>query len=304
MNDNKLIFSLAIGVIFLFGLFMLLTGDEQEPITVIVGNEPVLEETQPASQEPISDEVLVTEVEQVVEGLSEVIIEEVIESFEDVVDVLEPQNELIAEPEPEVPTLPSLNNSDAFVVEELVLMDGGSSILMHLVSEELVRKFVIMVENISRGEFPERNRPILNPAERMAITELGSEFYMMDEKSYQRFKGLVTSLTNISTETAVNLYQRLQPLFSEAYAELGLRDSEFDDVFMLAIDSVLNARTAPQPQQLIRPNLNYLYANPEIENYSAIEKLLLRLGPENTESLQRRLEFFKRRLELNASLAN
>lgn len=301
MNDNKLIFSLAIGVIFLFGLFMLLTGEEQEPLTVIVANEPV-EETQ------LTSEVLVTEIEQVVEE----VLEEIIEPIEEVPTVIEPQVELtveqivepIVEPEPEVPSLPSLNNSDTFVVEELTLMDGGSSILMHLVSEELVRKFVIMIENISRGEFPERNLPILNPTERMTITELGSEFYLIDEQSYQRFNGLVTSLTNISTETAVYFYQRLQPLFSDAYAELGLRNSEFDDVFMLAIDNVLNARTAPQPQQLIRPNLNYLYANPEIENYSAVEKLLLRLGPENTESLQRRLEFFKRRLELDASLAN
>lgn len=304
MNDNKLIFSLAIGVIFLFGLFMLLTGDEQEPLTLIVANESVEEENQSASQELISEEVLVSEVEQVVEEVVDVVIEDLIEPLEDVVAAVEPQNELIVEPEPEVPALPGLNNSDAFVVEELTLMDGGSSILMHLVSEELVRKFVVMIENISRGEFPERNRPIMNPTESMTITELGSEFYLMDEESYQRFNGLVTSLTNISTETAVGFYQRLQPLFREAYAELGLRNSEFEDVFMLAIDNVLNARTVPQPQQLIRPNLNYLYANPEIENYSAIEKLLMRLGPENTESLQRRLEFFKRRLEIDASLAD
>jgi len=102
----------------------------------------------------------------------------------------------------------------------------------------------------------------------------------------------------------VDLYQRMQPLFREAYAELGLRNSDFNDVFMRAVNNVLEARTAPQPQQLIRPNLNYLHADPAIENYSAVEKLLLRLGPENTQSLQRRLEFFKRRLELDASLAN
>ncbi len=96
----------------------------------------------------------------------------------------------------------------------------------------------------------------------------------------------------------------MQPLFREAYAELGIRNSDFNDVFLLAIDNVLEARTAPQPQQLIRPNLNYLYADPAIENYSAVEKLLLRLGPENTGNLQRRLEFFKRRLELDAALAN
>lgn len=300
MNDNKLIFSLVIGVIVLFGLFMMLTGDDQEPVTVIVSDEPI----EPSPVLPVipevTEEIPVTEPEEIVEVIDEIIeqpVEEVIEVTED--QITEVDN--VIEPEPD---LPNLNNSDNYVREELAIMDGGASLLMYLVSDELVRKFVIMIENISRGEFPERNLPLLYPQERMTVTELGSEFYLMDEQSYQRFNSLVTSLTNISTERAVDFYQQLQPLFREAYAELGLRNSDFNDALMLAIDNVLNARTAPQPQQLIRPNLNYLYANPEIENYTDVEKLLLRIGPENTERLQRRLEFFKRRLELNSALNN
>lgn len=308
MNDNKLIFSLVIGVIFLFGLFMTLTGEEQEAVTVIVANEAVQEETQRTSQqdtintedpfnvplEELVDEVPVGEIP------IEIPEEFVDESIEPIVEVVE----IFNEPEPQVATLPNLNDSDTFLIEELRLIDGGSPILGHLVSDELIRKFVVMVENVSRGEFPEQNLPLLNPAEGMTVTELGSDFYLIDEQSYQRFNGLVASMTNISTETAVEFYRRLQPLFREAFAELALRNSDFNDVLMLAIDNVINARSAPQPQQLIRPNLNYMYANPEIENYSTVEKLLLRLGPENTESLQRRLEFFKRRLELDATLAN
>lgn len=300
MNDNKLIFSLVIGVIVLFGLFMMLTGDDQEPVTVIVSDEP--REPSPALpvMPEVTEEVTVADPEEIIEAIGE-IIEPPVEEVIDVTEELIAEVENVVEPEP---VLPLLNNSDSYVREELATMDGTSSLLMYLVSDELVRKFVVMIENISRGEFPERNLPLLYPQERMTVTELGSEFYLMDEQSYQRFNALVTSLTNISTESAVDFYQQLQPLFREAYAELGLRNSEFNDVLMLAIDNVLNARMAPQPQQLIRPNLNYLYANPEIENYSDVEKLLLRLGPENTERLQRRLEFFKRRLELDSALNN
>lgn len=300
MNDNKVIFSLVIGVIVLFGLFMMLTGDDQEPVTVIVSDEP--REPSPALpvMPEVTEEVTVADPEEIIEAIEE-IIEPPVEEVIDVTEELIAEVENVVEPEP---VLPLLNNSDSYVREELATMDGTSSLLMYLVSDELVRKFVVMIENISRGEFSERNLPLLYPQERMTVTELGSEFYLMDEQSYQRFNALVTSLTNISTESAVDFYQQLQPLFREAYAELGLRNSEFNDVLMLAIDNVLNARMAPQPQQLIRPNLNYLYANPEIENYSDVEKLLLRLGPENTERLQRRLEFFKRRLELDSALNN
>jgi len=300
MNDNKLIFSLVIGVIVLFGLFMMLTGDDQEPVTVIVSDEPRVPSPALPVMPEVTEEVTVADPEEIIEAIEE-IIEPPVEEVIDVTEELIAEVENVVEPEP---VLPLLNNSDSYVREELATMDGTSSLLMYLVSDEFVRKFVVMIENISRGEFPERNLPLLYPQERMTVTELGSEFYLMDEQSYQRFNALVTSLTNISTESAVDFYQQLQPLFREAYAELGLRNSEFNDVLMLAIDNVLNARMAPQPQQLIRPNLNYLYANPEIENYSDVEKLLLRLGPENTERLQRRLEFFKRRLELDSALNN
>ncbi|MFL2840744.1 MAG: DUF3014 domain-containing protein [Pseudohongiellaceae bacterium] len=306
MNDNKLIFSLVIGVSIIFGLFMLLTLEEQEPLTEILINEPVLEEVLNSSLPDISNEIEEVSATQL-EGLekeSEVIngefTDEIVEPLVELVAVVE----TLIEPRSLESILPSLNNSDVFVKEELAVLDGGTFLLAHLVSEELVRKFVVMVENISRGEFPERNLPLIYPEERMAVTELGSEFYLIDEQSYQRFNGLVESLTNISTENAVDFYRYLLPLFREAYAELGLRNNKFNDVLMLAIDNVLEARDTPQPQQLIRPNLNYLYANPELENYSDLEKLLLRLGPENTEYIKRRLEFFKRRIELDTSLGN
>ena len=282
MNDNKLIYSLVIGVIILFGLFMLLTS-EDEPAPATVSSE-IVPQVNPSPPLP-APAVQVEAVPEppVITEEPEVIIPEV----------------AVAEPVAAEPALPGLNDSDAFVMETLTAMDNGSVLVNFLVSEELVRKFVVMVENMSRGEFPERNRPLLNPSEPMQITELGSEFYLMDTGSYQRFSALVSALSNISTETAVELYFRMLPLFQQAYAELGLRDNDFTEVSLQAIDNVLNARMAPQPQQLIRPTLNYLYANPEIENYTDVEKLLMRLAPQNTENLRRRLEFFKRRLEMN-----
>ena len=299
MNDNKLIFSMVIGVIVLFGLFMLLTGEEQDPVTVIVTNDSEQEEFSPPN---VANEIIQIPAVEVEDDFAErgAIDENFVEPVEEIIS--DAAN--LVEPEPVIPALPSLNNSDAYIKEELAALDGGSPLLRYLVSEELLRKFVVMIENISRGEFPERNLPLLYPQERMTVTELGSDFYLIDEQSYQRFNSLVEVLANISTETAVDFYLHLQPLLGEAYAELGIRNTDFNDVFIQAIDNVLNASTAPQPQQLIRPNLNYLYADPAIENYSSVEKLLLRLGPENAESLKRRLEFFKRRLELDASMAD
>jgi hypothetical protein len=281
MNDNKLIFSLVIGIIVLFGLFMLLTGGDDEPVPAPVAQTPVqLPPPVPVTPAPVPEPV---------EEQVEIVVEP--EPVEEVVEV---------EPVPEQPVLPALNDSDNFVLTELSQMDGGMPVLSFLVTDEIVRKFVIMVENISRGEFPDRNLPVQGPQEPMRVTELGSEFYLMDAVSYRRFNTLVNALTSIDTATVVTFYQRLLPLFRNAYAELGIPNSDFRDVTIAAIDNVLNARQAPQPQQLVRPSLNYLYADPQIENYSDVEKLLMRLGPGNTQTLQSRLAQIKRGLETGA----
>ncbi len=283
MNDNKLIFSLVIGIIVLFGLFMLLTGGEDEPAPVPVAQTPVqLPPPPPVTPAPLPDPE--PEPEPVVE---EVIVVEP----EPVADIDEPA------PEPPVPALPPLNDSDAFVLAELSALDGGMPVLSFLVSDELIRKFVVMVENISRGEFPDRNLPIQGPQEPMRVTELGSDFYLMDEVSYRRFNAMVNALTSIDTETVVTFYQRLLPLFRNAYSELGIPNSNFSEVTIAAIDQVLNARQAPQPQQLVRPSLNYLYANPQIESYTDVEKLLMRLGPSNAQVLKQHLTSIKSRLQ-------
>jgi len=294
MNDNKLIFSLVIGIIILFGLFMMISGNNDEAPTEIVSQTPI----QIPQPPPVVPAAPLAE-EPVVEPIEELVVLE-----EDAQAQLEIQSEPVetvtVEVEPQAAALPDLNDSDAFVLSSLAEIDGGAAVLTHLVSEELIRKFVVLTENVSRGEFPDRNLPVLGPQQAMQVRELGSEFFLMDESSYRRFDALVNVLSNIDTETAVSLYQRLLPLFRRAYAELGIPGSDFDEVLITAIDQVLNVRSAPQPQQLIRPSLNYLYADPEVENFTDVEKLLMRLGPENTQSLQRRLEFFKRRLQLGS----
>ena len=67
-------------------------------------------------------------------------------------------NAILVQVEPETPAavpLPSLNESDAFVFEELRGIAGGAAVIDFLVGDQIVRKFVALVENISRGEYPQ-----------------------------------------------------------------------------------------------------------------------------------------------------
>ncbi len=68
--------------------------------------------------------------------------------------------------------LPSLNDSDGFVRERLQAVSEGPALLRWVADEQLIRKFVVFVENISRHEFPQTDLPYRAVGGEMPVREL------------------------------------------------------------------------------------------------------------------------------------
>tara|TARA_R110001592_G_scaffold238092_1_gene497422 strand:- start:259 stop:660 length:402 start_codon:yes stop_codon:yes gene_type:complete len=127
----------------------------------------------------------------------------------------------------------------------------------------------------------------------MAVRELDENLFEMQTVSYQRYTPIVDGLVAVNPERALAIYRVMQPLFQEAYRELGYTNRDFDDTLLRAIDTVLNADTAEGPFQLIKPKVMYIYADSDIERLSPVEKQLLRLGPQNAEKLKLSLRQYR-----------
>lgn len=204
------------------------------------------------------------------------------------------------EPQPTVAEsavrLPSLNASDSFVFENIRLLQNGLELVTYLANDQIVRKFVVFVENISRSEFPQTGLPYRSMPTGMAVQNIDENLFVMDESSYSRFDQIVSSFVGVDTDAALALYRMLSPLFQQAYAEIGFRNVSFDDTLRLAINNVLQANDIDGPLQLVKPSVMYLYADTEIENLQAVHKQLIRIGPANTEILKAKLLEFSSRL--------
>lgn len=192
--------------------------------------------------------------------------------------------------------LPGLNNSDAFVAQRLAAMERGASLLRLMVSDELIRKFVVFAQNISEGDLPQLEYPLRRVRPEFSVREVDENLYELDPASYRRYDTLIDTLVAIDPQEAMRLYRTLRPLFQEAYRELGFTGS-FDEVLVQAIDEILEARTAEGPFQLIKPSVMYLFADSQIEDFSPVEKQLLRMGPENAAKLKGRLPAYRERLQ-------
>ncbi len=205
--------------------------------------------------------------------------------------------EVIA-PEPETPEidLPRLNDSDGFVLEKIAALASGTRLLEFLVDEQLVRKVVVLVENVSRGQYPQTALPYKAVNEEMQVTTTDGRLFTLDAASYARFDAAVAAFVALDTEQAVALYRLLAPLLQQAYAEIGFRDAEFEQALVKAIDAVLMAPEIEGPFQLVKPSVMYLYADSRLEELADINKQLIRIGPSNSANLKAKLREFKQAL--------
>ncbi|WP_039914765.1 DUF3014 domain-containing protein [Cellvibrio mixtus] len=202
----------------------------------------------------------------------------------------------------EVEPLPHLNDSDTSVLAALQQL-RGEGLLQLLVPQEVLRKFVLAVNNIAEGKVIHEYRPVVSPAPPF-ITETFSVMVegtaadqeRVSPKNYQRYEPYVTTLSLIDSDAAVAVYRRFYPLLKEAFSELGLKKPNFHSVLIAAIDNLLAAPDANGDLLLVRPKVFYQYADPALEQLPQTHKLMLRMGPENARSVKASLRQLRARL--------
>ncbi len=217
--------------------------------------------------------------------------------------IIEPAPVEVEQPEPEVSVsadegdgvvvqLPSLNDSDEFVFEGLRALQNSAALIRVLASEQLVRRFVVLVDNLSRGEFPQTGLPYRPIEQAMPASSIDDNLFVMDESAFSRFDQVIDTFISIDTDQSMSLYRLLSPLFQQAYAEIGNRNINFDDTLRTAINNVLRTSNVEGPFQLVKPSVMFLYADASIENLRDINKQLIRMCPENTDKLRVKLREF------------
>ena len=192
--------------------------------------------------------------------------------------------------------LPSLNDSDDFVLEGLRALQNGAALIRVLADEQLIRSIVVFVDNISRGEFPQTSLPYKRIEQEMSVRNIDENLFVMEANAHERFNQLIDTFVAVDTDQAMILYRTLQPLFQQAYAEIGSRNVNFDDTLRSAINAVRRSPNAEGPYQLVKPSVMFLYADASIENMEEMQKQLIRIGPENTEKLKAKLRQFSEQL--------
>jgi hypothetical protein len=204
----------------------------------------------------------------------------------------------IAIPSPALPDLPPLNESDAPLRQEALEITTHADFYTWVAPDELIRRFVAVVDNLAAGNSPARELEFIAPNKKFSATVNKDRQWVTHPKSFARYHPIANLFNSLNVESSLGLLRRWYPLFQEAYVELGYPDREFKEVLQRAIDELLATPSLEKSPILVQRTGRYDYEDPLLEGRSPAQRQLLRMGSKNVKTIKAKLREFR------AGLAN
>lgn len=203
----------------------------------------------------------------------------------------------VPSPSDTVQPLPPLESSDGPLRNALSELMGKRAVDSLLKPEQLVRQFVVTIDNMSRKKMALELRPT-KPVAGKFVASGDEQHSTLDPANYQRYAPMVQAIQGLDTKQLASLYFHFYPLFQQSYQNLGYPNGYFNDRLVLTIDNLLATPDVTGDIVLVRPNVMYQFADPNLEELSAGQKVLLRMGPTNAAIVKAKLR------ELRAQIAS
>ena len=189
---------------------------------------------------------------------------------------------------PEDKPLPPLKDSDPAMLEALATLLGGQTLATFIQPETIVRHLVVTIDNLPRQTFAPQMSPVKLPGGLLRTTGSGDTLAIAPE-NYARYRPYVRLAETIDAAKLAAIYTRFHPLFQQAYVDLGFPGKYFNDRLVEVIDHLLETPEVKSPVQLVIPHVLAEFADPDLQERSAGQKMLLRMGPENAARVKAKL---------------
>lgn len=187
------------------------------------------------------------------------------------------------EPAPDPPV--ALDESDGLVRHLVAKLSSHSGLAAWLIPDDLVRIFVVVVDNVADGHTPDRHLPPWRPTRRFQTTGSSAEL-QVDPASHARYDTHAEIVAAIEPAVAAELYHNLRPLIAAAYAELGRTADEFDATVLRALRNLLETPVIERDVRLIHRAPFFEFADPALEGLLPVQKQFLGMGPRNVRAVQ------------------
>lgn len=172
----------------------------------------------------------------------------------------------------------ALAESDPAVREFAAALSSNPEFARWLLTKDLLRKFVVSVDNVANGQNPKPHIDFFAPGGefRVVRTNRGTT---VDAASYSRYDPVTAAALSMDATAAARLYRAVKPLLQEAYAEIGYPGADFEDTLVRAMAELLETPVVDGPVRLEQKVLSYAMTDATLEGLSPAQKQLFRMGP-------------------------
>lgn len=189
---------------------------------------------------------------------------------------------------PDTIDVPPLDESDTLVRTLVQRISESPAVMAWLPTQGLIRNFTVVVTNIAEGATPAKQLKVLKPSSPFRVLERDGGTYV-DPRSYDRYTRIADAVASIDPAAAAKLYATLKPRIEEAHRELGVQNESFDRTLQRAIVALVDTPIVDPPPRLRPKGIGYAYEDTQLENLSAAQRQLLRMGPRNMRVIESRL---------------
>jgi hypothetical protein len=187
---------------------------------------------------------------------------------------------------------------------------GREAIASLFRTDGFAQRFVATVDNLGRSAAPAGVWP-MNPAPGRFETGDTPRGEVMLTDNGLRYVPYVLLLERVDLARAVRLYELHYPELQRAYEDLGFPHGYFNDRLVDVLDRLLATPEAAPPVRVhrpvtdgvppARPWLMYEFDDPTLQDLSAGQRILIRMGPVNERRVKTRLAAFRKLLVQEAA---
>lgn len=187
---------------------------------------------------------------------------------------------------------------------------GRKAVLSMFQLDGFARRLVATVDNLGRRHAPSSLWPV-HPVPGRFLVERRDGVEVISPDNGLRYTPYVLLIEAVDLRKVDTIYRQLYPQLQRAYEEIGFPNRYFNDRLVEVIDQLLATPESETPRavrlpeikgplQPERPWVLYEFDDPSLQQLSAGQRLLLRVGPVNQRRLKLRLAELRRLVSAGA----
>jgi hypothetical protein len=193
--------------------------------------------------------------------------------------------------------LPPLAETDPLVRQLVGALSSHPVVAAWLATDRLIDNFVVVTSRIADGQTPTAELKAIGPIAPFQTRASHGVVYI-DPSSYHRYDRYAQAVAALDARGTARVYETLKPRVMEAERNFGGSES-FDAQLERAIVELLEVPVVEGDVALkSRGGTGYSFADPRLEDLSAAQKQLLRMGPENVRAIQAKLREIAAQLQI------